>query len=417
MHAARTEPETADVAVDDVGNAPSNTAHRTSDQVGLQLEMIDNPADIWALEDDWRALFNACPDGSYFQSFDYLSAAWECVASARGRILNIIVGRYFGRVVIIWPLVSFSKHQARWLGSEKTEYRDVLVLPSPESDSQVLATWKFIQSECGFDWIFLQDIKKDSTIDRVLAKHAPPSQKISAPSRILDCGAWESWDDFLASRRRKLRADQRRQCQRLEKLGSVTFRIINSDDAIEPTIKWMIDRKVEWFDRVELDERSFRSQEYRKFIATAARHAHQSNNLFLATLCVDENIVAVVYAIVFHSEMTFICFAYDFEYEKYSPGRLAMTKMLEWAFENKMSSIDFMPSTPEYKYDWTNDEFEVFDWYIPCSGRGWLITRWLNSRSRKHLVDLHAKLVALITPGLFPLTIREAVRRVLLISD
>lgn len=85
----------------------------------LQLEVIEDPADVRALEADWRALIEARPGYSHFQSFNYLFAAWECVASPRGRRLTLVVAKHYGRVVLIWPLVSFMDgHETNVLDNE-----------------------------------------------------------------------------------------------------------------------------------------------------------------------------------------------------------------------------------------------------------------------------------------------------------
>lgn len=89
----------------------------------LQLEVMEDPADVGALEADWRALIEARPGYSYFQSLDYLFAAWECVASPRGRRLTLVVAKHYGRVVVIWPLVSFMDvHEANVLDDEGSAF-------------------------------------------------------------------------------------------------------------------------------------------------------------------------------------------------------------------------------------------------------------------------------------------------------
>lgn len=417
MYAARTTTESFELAANGAGSGPElGKKAGPYDGEFLDIEVIESSEGLHALEADWRALFEARHNCPYSQSFDYLSAAWECVARPRGRKLKLVVGRHFGRTVLIWPLVAFTRRHARWLGSEKTEYRDVLVLPSAKSDIWIQIAWHFIRSELGFDWIFLQDVKKDSAVAELLENHISMSKKVSTPSRFLDCQEWPNWDAFLTSRRKKLRSDQRRQWRRLEALGNISFRIVKDADAIEPTITWMLDRKIEWFDRAGLNERSFSSPENRQFFCTVARHAHNSKTLFLATLCLDDTIIAAVYGIVVRGEMTFICFSYDFQYENYSPSRLAMSRMLEWAFDNRLTCVDFMPSTPSYKFDWTNDEFEVSDWTVPCTARGKLIAFWCHASLRRCIARTYATLATIVPKFLLPLRIRNGVRRALLIG-
>ncbi len=272
----------------------------------LQFEIITELAEFKALEADWQTLYNAISHKSYFQNFEYLLAAWQCVAHQRGRSLKLIVGRQRGAVVIIWPLVTFSQRHGRWLGSEKCEYRDVLISPSPDANDWLRAAWEYIRSELDFNWVLLQDVRQGSTLGVFLDSNAIVARKVTQPSRFLDCGTWENWEEFWASRSKNLRSDQKRQWRRMADLGPVEFNIIHDRPAVRGTINWMLGRKIEWLDRSGLEERSFKSSENRDFLITTAENAFDTGNLLLATLSVKGEPVAVVYSLIFREEMSFI---------------------------------------------------------------------------------------------------------------
>jgi hypothetical protein len=68
-------------------------------------EIIRDPAEFLALEDNWRSLFDRVPGAYVAQSFDWCRAGWETIAAPRGRRLLVLVLLEAERAVLIWPLV------------------------------------------------------------------------------------------------------------------------------------------------------------------------------------------------------------------------------------------------------------------------------------------------------------------------
>ncbi len=93
----------------------------TPSETPVKFALVTDSEGLNALEADWRTLHAQSEHAPYFVSFDWMSAAWECVASPNGRQLRVVVGRCGNRVVLIWPLIIYQRGHAYMLGSEKFE--------------------------------------------------------------------------------------------------------------------------------------------------------------------------------------------------------------------------------------------------------------------------------------------------------
>ncbi|MGH6839763.1 MAG: hypothetical protein ACREDT_13395, partial [Methylocella sp.] len=135
--------------------------------------IIRDPAEFLALEDEWRSLFDRVPGAYLAQSFDWCRAGWETVAAPRGRRLFVLVTREEGRTVLIWPLVEAKYGPCRVLrplGSEATEYLNLLVEDGPETARRVSTAWEMLQQTRGVDILNLVNVRSDTALHGLLSQ-------------------------------------------------------------------------------------------------------------------------------------------------------------------------------------------------------------------------------------------------------
>ena len=103
----------------------------------LKYEIVSNENQFRALQEDWDALWSRA-NGRYYQAFSVCLLAWLHVAKPQGRRLRCLVCREKGRLVMVWPLVTYRR--ALWtyllpLSPDAGDYTSVLV----ESDQSAAA--------------------------------------------------------------------------------------------------------------------------------------------------------------------------------------------------------------------------------------------------------------------------------------
>ncbi len=171
-------------------------------------KIVRDPAEFLALEDEWRSLFDRVPGAYLAQSFDWCRAGWETVAAPRGRRLFVLVLYQEKRAVLIWPLVEARYGPCRVLrplGSEASEYLNLLVEDGPETTRRVSTAWEMLQRTRGVDMLNLLGVRSDTALYGLLTQ--------DSRCRIRERYLWlwirwpdaTGWDGYLRSRSRNCR--------------------------------------------------------------------------------------------------------------------------------------------------------------------------------------------------------------------
>lgn len=336
------------------------------------------------MEPAWRDLCSRVPGHGYYQTFDWNWRGWECIDDRKGRTLKVIVGTDEDRTVLIWPLAVSGVAAWRiagWLGSEAGGYGDVLVEPGPKMGEWQREAWRHIASKSGIDVTILRYVRKDSSVDRLLDGMSKASrQSVAAPFIAWDDHA--DWPSYVGALKSNLRKDQRRRRRRLEGQGELTYRQVEGVEDIEALIDWMFVHRAAQLERGGMTGRWFESSEHRDFVGAAVADARAAGNLYLAKLAVDETVVAAEMGIVYEGCLYSWWSAFDMEWSKYSPGRIALEESLKWSCENGLGIFDFKPIGESYKYDWTGRDVTVNHYLLPCSSWGRVYCGWSRSSLR-----------------------------------
>lgn len=339
----------------------------------FQIDLVESTKGFEALEHDWRDLCNRAIAPHFFQSFDWLFRAWKHVASARGHELCILVGWFDGRVVLIWPLMRDGR-QVRLLASEKTEYRGPLIEDSPQAGFWMEAAWDTLRTFKNVDMFHFQDVQSSSPLAQFLDGQKRIGWKHYNSSRVIRLGRFANWEDYAMTLPKKLRSDQRRQWRRLAARGDpVRLKVLDSKEAIEEGLRWLFFHKIKWMKINNINATSFESPDYISFIRDNIENPLDANYvLYFIELCVGETVISAGYGFKSGDVFTMHNFTYDKAWQTYSPGRLLLESMVQWCFQNGVVLYDFMPGEVSYKGIWANDEFEVTDYLVPATLRGYV---------------------------------------------
>lgn len=349
----------------------------------LKIAIIQNSQDFHALEKDWHDLFEKAENPHFFQSFDWLSCVWDCVASERGRKLFVLVGKLGEEVVLIWPLMRDGR-QARLLASDKVEYRGPIVAKSPEAKLWLKKAWEYAKSrpDLDVDLFLFQDVRSDSPLARLLLEKGGYGWKAERSSRTICLAGFSSWDDYAQTLPKKMMSDQRRQWRRISECGRpIHFDILEPKEVmIDECLDWLLHNKLIWLQRQNISDKTFGSIEYINFIHSVTKGLITGDfSLIFGKLSVGKKIISAGYGFKHGSTFTFHMFSYDFDWENFSPGRLFLERLVRWCLENGVTEFDLMPGKEGYKTVWANDAFGVMDFIIPRTLRGSAIVQWNTS--------------------------------------
>ena len=356
--------------------------------MALEVQILRDSDSFLALKGEWNDLYARAHDPHYFQSFNWIWAAWQENALPKGRQLFIVVCRENDRAVLIWPLMIQGRRLARFLSSDRGEYRDILVERSPKVDEWFAVAFETFREQSGVDLVQLQDVHQGSYLNRYFTEQCPGARRHIRSAPLIALDRWPDFDSYMASLPGKLRRDQRRQWRRITEEAKAEYEVVVAWENVLETLHWLYDTKLAWMSQRDLVSPSFDCDEYRNFLHHVCEDAFNNGSLVVSRIVSGAEIISASLSFVSPSEFTFYMFAYDERWESFSPGRLLMERNLDWAKTRGVGNFDFMHGTLTFKERWTDLSAEVTDYLVPCSATGSLLVAWYSSALRRRLLNM-----------------------------
>ena len=120
----------------------------------FSVEVVTDSARLQSLAGQWNELWARSPRAGLFQTFEYCLDAWELVARPAGRDLACLAGWHDGRLVAVWPFVTF-RHRlwtyARPLEASGVERHELLVDPTVDAAEWVQEAWRALAAQARVD--------------------------------------------------------------------------------------------------------------------------------------------------------------------------------------------------------------------------------------------------------------------------
>jgi CelD/BcsL family acetyltransferase involved in cellulose biosynthesis len=347
-------------------------------------EIIRDPAGFLALEDEWRSLFDRVPGAYLAQSFDWCRSGWETVAASRGRRLFVLVLREEERAVLIWPLVEAKYGPCRVLrplGSEASEYLNLLVEDGPDTTRRVSAAWKVLQRSRGIDMLDLMHVRSDTALYGLLTQ--------DRRCRILDRHLWlwirwpdaTGWDGYWRSRRGHHRDRVNRLRRRLADRGRIGFEVVGCADRFAGLVDWVLLHKRAGMARHGLGNKWLFIASYLEFLRLAARQIRGRSRLVVFLLSLADAPVAALISCIDGKRVEALIVTFDDRYAAVSPGQTLLSESIRWALEHGLE-FDFRLGDEPYKESWANERGLLTTFASPLTAKGAVLVLLLMARLR-----------------------------------
>ncbi|SAL71495.1 hypothetical protein AWB69_08642 [Caballeronia udeis] len=323
----------------------------------LKYEIVSDENQFRALQEDWDALWSRA-NGRYYQAFSVCLLAWLHVVKPQGRRLRCVVCREKGRLVMVWPLVTYRR--ALWtyllpLSPDAGDYTSVLVETDQSAAALIEGAWRSACRHCGADFVHLPYINEGSELYDLARRHRRVVSAKRDDSWIAKLRDENDWDAFCSKLgtlyRKKPGALQRR----LSKEGELTIHM--SDPADTAEITTMVDRmlkwKRDWSDRVHKHGDWLESSHFQSFLVAllSAADGHAMARLIIVSL--DKVPIAGLIVTSGNPCANAIIGGFDEKYGKFGPGSIAVEHCVKWAFEQRFD-LDFGVGTERFKSYWSN---------------------------------------------------------------
>jgi CelD/BcsL family acetyltransferase involved in cellulose biosynthesis len=298
-----------------------------------------------------------------FQSYGWLSYWQHTVGgpllSVQPRIIHL---HKKGNTIAILPMGIrriLGLRILEWLGFKQADYMGPLLISNFDKKNYNENTWELIRSNIsGVDVIHLRkQFKQTVSFIEGVNFFGSSYQKLKANKILL----LDNWDEYFGNIRKKLRSDSQRQRRRLEEIGKVNFNISERAEGNTKIIQSMITQKSRRYRETGLMD-MLAVKEYQQFYQGLGVVSFDNMKVHCAALCVGDVMVATHVGIVDKDTFYYLMPANKGgNWKKYSPGRLLLIELINWAMQNKLKFFDFTVGDETYKKDWCNIETDLFD--------------------------------------------------------
>ncbi len=312
----------------------------------MELIKLTDPADLAALEPDWRTLWHRDPNATPFQSPHWLLPWWKHFGSDG---LFALALRDEAGLQALAPLYILRDEDSdeslgMLLGTGISDYLDALAAPGVDAAPLLAAA---AEADCQ-RWD-LQQLRPSSPL---LSAPLPDgtSENVedhdACPILSID-GAGEELEHLLSTHARKRIRYYRRA---LAREGEVTVEAAtnaNLDDLLTALFELHALRcQQRGLPGVLADDTT------QSFHRDAARRLLADGALRMYAIRCGDRIVAVFYGFAHHGTVYYYLSGYDPALEKLSIGTILVAHAIEEAVRSGATTFDFLRGAEQYKYTW-----------------------------------------------------------------
>lgn len=363
----------------------------------LSIGVIDTPAGMRALRDDWRRLEDeAAASHNFFQSFDWNMrwAEWFLTSPAAPR-LAILAGREKGRLVMLWPLMIERDGPFRalkWLSDPFPQYGDALVARDVDRAAWLAAAWATIRAMPGVDCILLRKVREDAAATALLAAHCARTGEERAACYI-EIGAFASHDEMLAalpSRRRQLR---RKLHRKLAERGAVELRVVFGGGKFRRIVAETLRQKRQWLRDTGLISRAISDPRLDGLLASFDGQGEGEPRVAAIELTCDGQPVAHEVDLHYRGHHYLYIGTQNDDLAALSPSKVLIDAAQGWCIAHGYAVFDLLAPSDRYKRDLSDRTVRVDD-FVAATGVWGMPYAFYLARLRPFLKTFYVRHIA-----------------------
>jgi len=336
---------------------------------GLSVTRLSNTRQWQSLKESWDEILSATPDSNVFQSYEFLWQWWKYFGIWND--LCILVLRSGAEVVALapmmiqyFPIFGRTVRKLAFIGADMEMNRPTVLrrFDREKVNTAVLGYLDAHRSE--WDCADIDEQLWGDNADSIL-RHLVQYDYNVATSETL-CPYIEldgSWEQFLASRSRRMRGNLRRLRRRIQESGKMEIRLTKGWPALDAAIdvhceiesrSWKIDRNLH----------IARDAAHYSFYMGLAERFSADGHFELRTLELDGRPIASTFGIVDRDSFQSLMIAHDRSYDHLSPGTVLESFELEAMFCSGLRRYEFLGSFLTNKLRWTDQVIETVNIHV-----------------------------------------------------
>lgn len=364
----------------------------------MEFQIIDNVEGLYDLSEQWLDLSREA-GGPYqlFQDWFWITRWWEHLADQKQYRLHILIGSKNGEIHIIWPWVIRKSPIMNVLeppGGLMSCFDDALMRDRSSSSQSLEDAWRYLQNSGKFDAIEFRSVHDSAQIKTLVNRAGQqPVSLTSAPE--IDLRRYSDFDDYLSSRSRKMRQNQRRSIKHLGREGDLLLVGEDTEISVEEAIEKALHFKKAWLAARNLSGKTLETEAGEAFLKAVARDYSSPGSPIKAVVSsayLDGKLIAVGLGFRYGNSHFEYLGAFDYKWERHGPGRAQMEYAIRDCFSKGISQFNLLTPSTAFKKVWTETAPEVGQYLIPITLKGQLYKTVYLKQLRPQLKKIYQNL-------------------------
>jgi len=332
----------------------------------LQIKVVTNAYEFAKLEQDWQTLAAQDEQAGLFNDWQWNRLWWEHYGHL-GELLVLLVYDE-QQLVGIGP---FYRTRSPALGLGKLDTLRFIGTGGDTSpdDLNILVYAAMRQTITDFicDHLFsarlpgrllLNDVNTESAFYKAFTVRASERDGYKVNS-VVQLRRWatlpEDWSGFRKQISRNTHKQMKRRQNRLDSVGNASMQVCRTMEDVNAAFEGLINLHVaRWQSKGQSG--SFDSVVYQAFHRSLVQEMFEREQLWLLTLKLENQIIAVEYAFMYKQTLMFFQTGFNPEFEYLSPGHVLMTFAIQQAISTGANKIDLLKGDYEYKTSYADKE-------------------------------------------------------------
>jgi CelD/BcsL family acetyltransferase involved in cellulose biosynthesis len=315
------------------------TSLRADSVVPVDLELLSK------LEPEWRALEGHAV--SFCQCYDYARVALS-IAQELGRLSFLITVRDGIVLRGVWGLtLTRSFHSVlRPFSCGTNEEYSWPIIDSPSIASRIFQQAATLSGAA--DRLMIYNLAEGSPLDSAAGKLPFPQTSDPIKGVAISSSRYKTWPTVEKALPKGLRYDLRTGLKRLSEKGTVTIGWTDRADDADKVLAFFFERKAAWLAEKRKRSLWITKTEVPEFFKRLVR---ATNRPIVASVQLNGVPIAAAICLVGPVAVEFFMTTFDPSYAAYSPGKLLIRFLVQWAIERDLD-FDFRITLADYKKRW-----------------------------------------------------------------
>lgn len=351
----------------------------------LNYKLITDFQILCGYKESWDQLLQNSNADKLFMCFDWIYEWFSCFGNDKHLQVYFIYKDNF--LIGILPLVIRKKEgfkQLNIIGTGKSDYLDFIFHKDYQLECIDFLINYVFENTAGWDVFHCSQLLNDNTVNIEIINKLKNRNSANFTFKKFSEAPYikikEDWSEYKKNLSKNILQDTRRRCNRIGKeIGTLKYELLKNFDDIEQNLNKIFEFHIYRREKIKKGVSMFIDTNNRNFYINICRKLFNKGLHLSCSLC-NDNVIAMHLGFIISNKFYYLVPVINWEYQRYSSGRLHLMSMIEESYNLKLNEFDFCYGGEEYKYQFATNVRDINEiYYYKKSLKGKMAYYWFNS--------------------------------------